>query len=72
MNFYMNIGQYYTSNLGRQLYQEIALVEEEHVSQYGSLIDPNQTWLENLLNHEKKLLYVAMTRALHELIIVTK
>lgn len=52
MNFYMNIGQYYTSNLGRQLYQEIALVEEEHVSQYGSLIDPNQTWLENLLNHE--------------------
>lgn len=52
MNFYMNIGQYYTSNIGRQLYQEIALIEEEHVSQYGSLIDPNQTWLENLLNHE--------------------
>lgn len=52
MNFYMNIGQYYTSDLGRRLYQEIGLVEEEHVSQYGSLIDPNQTWLENLLNHE--------------------
>lgn len=52
MNYYMNIGQYYTSELGRRLYQEIALVEEEHVSQYGSLIDPNQTWLENLLNHE--------------------
>ena len=52
MNFYMNIGQYYTSDLGRKLYQEIGLVEEEHVSQYGSLIDPNQTWLENLLNHE--------------------
>ena len=52
MNFYMNIGQYYTSDLGRRLYQEIGLVEEQHVSQYGSLIDPNQTWLENLLNHE--------------------
>lgn len=52
MNFYMNIGQYYTSDIGRRLYQEIGLVEEEHVSQYGSLIDPNQTWFENLLNHE--------------------
>ena len=52
MNFYMNIGQYYTSDLGRRLYQEIGLIEEQHVSQYGSLIDPNQTWLENLLNHE--------------------
>ena len=52
MNFYMNIGQYYTSDIGRRLYQEIALVEEQHVSEYGSLIDPNQTWLENLLNHE--------------------
>lgn len=52
MNYYMNIGQYYTSEIGRRLYQEIALVEEQHVSQYGSLIDPNQTWLENLLNHE--------------------
>ena len=52
MNFYMNIGQYYTSDIGRRLYQEIGLVEEQHVTQYGSLIDPNQTWLENLLNHE--------------------
>ncbi len=52
MNYYMNIGQYYTSDIGRRLYQEIGLVEEQHVTQYGSLIDPNQTWLENLLNHE--------------------
>lgn len=52
MNFYMNVGQYYTSEVGRRLYQEIGLVEEEHVSQYGSLIDPTCTWLENLLNHE--------------------
>lgn len=52
MNFYMNVGQYYTSEIGRRLYQEIGLVEEEHVSQYGSLIDPTCTWLENLLNHE--------------------
>ncbi len=52
MNYYMNISGFYTSDIGRKLYQEIGLVEEEHVTQYGSLIDPNQTWLENLLMHE--------------------
>lgn len=52
MNYYMNVGGFYTSDLGRKLYQEIGLVEEDHVTQYGSLIDPTQTWLENLLMHE--------------------
>ena len=52
MNYYMNIGGFYTSDLGRKLYQEIGMVEEEHVSQYESLMDPNQTWLERLLMHE--------------------
>lgn len=52
MNFYMNIGNTYYNDLGRQLYLEIAMIEEEHVSQYGSLLDPNATWLENLVLHE--------------------
>jgi hypothetical protein len=52
MNFYMNIGNTYYNDLGRQLYLEIGMIEEEHVSQYGSLLDPNATWLENLLLHE--------------------
>lgn len=52
MNYYMNIGQYYTSDIGRKLYQEIGMVEEQHVSEYGSLKDPNSTWLERLLLHE--------------------
>jgi hypothetical protein len=52
MNFYMNLGNTYHNDLGRQLYLEIAMIEEEHVSQYGSLLDPNCTWLENLLLHE--------------------
>lgn len=52
MNYYMNIGQFYTSDLGRRLYQEIGMVEEEHVSHYESLKDPNETWLERLLMHE--------------------
>lgn len=52
MNFYMNVGNNYHNDLGRQLYLEIAMIEEQHVSQYGSLLDPNATWLENLLLHE--------------------
>lgn len=52
MNFYMNLGNTYANDLGRLLYMEIAMIEEEHVSQYGSLLDPNSTWLENLLLHE--------------------
>ncbi|MDW7651726.1 MAG: hypothetical protein SCK29_14485 [Bacillota bacterium] len=52
MNFYMNIGPTYYNDLGRQLYQEIAMVEEVHVTQYGSLIDPNCTWLEMHLLHK--------------------
>ena len=53
MNYYMNVAALYDkSDLGRRLYQEIGLIEEEHVSQYGSLIDTNPTWLEGLLVHE--------------------
>jgi rubrerythrin len=52
MNFYMNLGNTYYNDLGRQLYQEIAMIEEQHVSHYGSLLDPRCTWLENLLLHE--------------------
>lgn len=52
MNFYMNLGPYYYNDLGRQLYQEIAMIEEQHVTHYGSLLDPNCTWLENMLLHE--------------------
>lgn len=52
MNFYMNMAQMYKNNLGRKLFSEIAMVEEEHVTQYESLKDPNLSWLENWLMHE--------------------
>ena len=52
MNYYMNITNFACNDLARRLYQEIALVEEEHVTQYESLMDPNSTWLEMLLWHE--------------------
>ncbi|NLO86359.1 MAG: hypothetical protein GX096_13205 [Clostridiales bacterium] len=52
MNFYMNVCGLYTSDLGRRLYQEIGQIEEQHVTQYASLMDPNTTWLENLVMHQ--------------------
>ena len=52
MNYYMNVNGAYTSELGRRLYQEIGMIEEQHVTQYGSLMDPRQTWLESLLMHQ--------------------
>ena len=53
MNYYMNVAPFYNkSDLGRRIYQEIGMIEEEHVSQYESLKDPNATWLEDLLLHE--------------------
>ena len=52
MNYYMNLGSFYKHQKGREVYTEIAMVEEEHVSQYGSLIDPTMTMLDDLLMHE--------------------
>lgn len=52
MNYYMNVTNFACSEMGRRLYQEIAMVEEEHVTQYESLMDSNATWLEMLLWHE--------------------
>ena len=52
MNYYMNVGSFYTSDIGRKLYTEIAMIEEQHVSGYGSLIDPSCTWLESWVMHE--------------------
>jgi hypothetical protein len=43
MNFYLNTGPQYMEPIARQLYQEIAMVEEEHVTHYESLLDPGET-----------------------------
>lgn len=52
MNYYMNVGQFYKNDLGRKMFSEIAMIEEQHVTQYGSLMDTNCTWLEGWLEHE--------------------
>ena len=52
MNYYMNVCGLYPTELGRKLYQEIGMVEEQHVSQYGGLMDVRESWLEGLLMHQ--------------------
>ncbi len=58
MNFYMNVGDRAMDMLSRGLYLEIAQIEEQHVSHYESLMDPNTSWLENLLLHEYNECYL--------------
>ena len=52
LNFYKTVGNAYGSPEARQLYAEISAVEEEHVTQYESLMDPTETWLERWTLHE--------------------
>ena len=52
MNYYMNVAATYPEETGRRLYQEIGMIEEQHVTHYGSLLNPSLTWLENLLIHQ--------------------
>ncbi|HJV24686.1 MAG TPA: hypothetical protein VJ673_03320 [Aromatoleum sp.] len=56
-DYYMNIGPTFADPVARQLYGEIASVEEQHVTQYGSLIDPDQSFLELWLLHEAAEVY---------------
>jgi hypothetical protein len=58
MNFYMNVGPQYMEPIARQLYQEIGLIEEQHVTHYESLVDPGETWWERLVNHEYNECYL--------------
>ncbi len=44
--YYKSHGFMYSDDLARRLYAEIAEVEEEHVTQYESVPDPSQGWLE--------------------------
>jgi rubrerythrin len=56
-DYYMNIGPTFADPLARQLYAEIASIEEQHVTQYESIIDPQETWLEKWLLHEATEVY---------------
>lgn len=55
--YYMNVGPLYPDPVGRQLYAEIASIEEQHVTQYESIIDADESWLEKWLLHEASEVY---------------
>jgi hypothetical protein len=48
-DYYMNIGPTFADPLARQLYAEIASVESQHITHYGSMINPDESILEKLL-----------------------
>ena len=56
-DYYMTIGPMFADPIARQLYAEIASIEEQHVTQYESIIDPQETWLEKWLLHEATEIY---------------
>jgi hypothetical protein len=56
-DYYMNVGPTFADPMARQLYAEIASIEEQHVTQYGSLVDPNETPLEKWLLQQANEVY---------------
>ncbi|WP_223641692.1 hypothetical protein [Corallococcus sp. EGB] len=52
---YMTVGPTFTDPVARQLYTEITSIEEPHVTQCGSLVDPDQSLLEQWMLHEGAL-----------------
>jgi hypothetical protein len=51
-DYYMNIGPIFADPLARQLYAEIASVESQHITHYGSMLNPEEPLLEKLLLSE--------------------
>jgi hypothetical protein len=58
MSFYMNHGPDFMEPIARGLYLEIAEIEEQHVTQYESLLDPLESWFEQLVHHEYNECYL--------------
>jgi hypothetical protein len=56
-DYYMTVGPTYADPLGRQLYAEIASIEEQHVTQYESIADATVTWLGKWLLSEATEVY---------------
>jgi hypothetical protein len=56
-NYYMNVGPIFADPTARQLYAEIASIEEQHVTQYESIIDPTESMMDKWLIHEANEVY---------------
>ena len=57
LNYYKNVGPIFSDPVARQLYAEIATIEEQHVTHYESLLDPGESMLEKWLLHEAHEVY---------------
>ena len=66
MNFYMNHGTDWIEPIARGLYAEIAMIEEQHVTHYESLLDPLDSWLKQLVFHEYNEVYLYWSMLQHE------
>lgn len=55
--YYKSHGYLFPQREARELYAEIGQVEEEHVTQYESLMDPTETLIERQINHELTEIY---------------
>jgi hypothetical protein len=58
MNFYMNHASDWVPPIARGLFSEIGMIEEQHVTHYESLLDPLDSWLEQLVFHEYNEVYL--------------
>jgi hypothetical protein len=63
---HLAVGSGYPDPAGRRLYAEIASVAEQHVTQYESIIDPGESWLEQWLLHEASEVYAYWSCAQQE------
>ena len=48
-DYYMTVGPQFADPVARQLYAEIASVESQHITHYGSMLNPEETPLEKLV-----------------------
>jgi hypothetical protein len=66
MNFYMNHGTDRIEPIARGTSAEIALIEEQHVTHYESLLDPLDSWIAQWLFHEYNEVYLYWSMLRHE------
>lgn len=65
-DYYLTIGPMFSDPLARQLYAEIASIEEQHVTHYESLCDASETPLEKWVLHEAMEVYNYLSCAMSE------
>ncbi len=66
LNYYLNHGPDFMDPVARALYVEIAEIEEQHVTHYGSLLDPLDSWISRWCMHEYLEVYLYWSFAQQE------